>query len=100
MAVAPKERLEVLFDELAELSGQRNAIDARIVEIAAELERDRLIGMTGARSLAALVARKPGYHCSARITTGYTTAARSPSPETPTTSPSPTAPAKHSAPPH
>ena len=37
VVVAPKERLEVLFDELAELSGQRNAIDARIVEIAAEL---------------------------------------------------------------
>jgi len=53
-------RLEVLFDELAELSGQRNAIDARIVEIAAEIERDELWGATGARSVAALVAWKTG----------------------------------------
>ncbi|MCV7298635.1 DUF222 domain-containing protein [Mycobacterium barrassiae] len=60
LAVAPKERLEVLFDELAELSGQRNAIDARIVEIAAEIENDRLRGITGARSLAALMAWKTG----------------------------------------
>jgi hypothetical protein len=51
------ERLEVLFGELAELAGQRNAIDARIVEIAAEMERDGLCGATGARSVAALVAR-------------------------------------------
>ena len=29
--VSPVERLEVLFEELAELSGQRNAIDARVV---------------------------------------------------------------------
>ncbi|MDT5004540.1 MAG: hypothetical protein QOJ24_2105, partial [Mycobacterium sp.] len=29
--VRPNERLEVLFEELAELAGQRNAIDARIV---------------------------------------------------------------------
>ncbi|HEX7322883.1 MAG TPA: hypothetical protein VF299_08120, partial [Mycobacterium sp.] len=34
----PNERLEVLFDELAELTGQRNAIDGRIVEIVAEIE--------------------------------------------------------------
>jgi hypothetical protein len=60
LAIAPKERLEVLFDELAELTGQRNAIDGRIVEIAAELDRDELIGMTGARSMAALVAWKTG----------------------------------------
>jgi hypothetical protein len=31
------DRLEVLFEELAELAGQRNAIDGRIVEIAAEI---------------------------------------------------------------
>jgi hypothetical protein len=59
-AVNPAERLEVLFDELAELAGQRNAIDGRIVEIVAELDRDELWGATGARSVAALVAWKLG----------------------------------------
>lgn len=59
-AVSPAERLEVLFDELAELAGQRNAIDGRIVEIVAELDRDELCGATGARSVAALVAWKIG----------------------------------------
>jgi hypothetical protein len=58
--VRPDERLEVLFDELAELTGQRNAIDARIVEIVAEVDRDELWGATGARSVAALVAWKTG----------------------------------------
>ncbi|OBI38704.1 HNH endonuclease signature motif containing protein [Mycobacterium colombiense] len=58
--VRPNERLEVLFDELAELTGQRNAIDGRIVEIVAEIERDELCGATGARSVAALVAWKTG----------------------------------------
>jgi hypothetical protein len=58
--VRPNERLEVLFEELAELAGQRNAIDARIVEIAAEMDRDQLCGATGARSVAALVAWKLG----------------------------------------
>ena len=43
-AVSPAERLEVLFEELAELAGQRNAIDGRIVQIVAELERDELCG--------------------------------------------------------
>jgi hypothetical protein len=57
---SPKERLEVLFEELAELAGQRNAIDGRLVEIVAEMDRDRLWGMTGARSVAALVAWKLG----------------------------------------
>ncbi len=51
-------RLDVLFEELSELAGQRNAIDGRIVEIAAEMERDELCGATGARSVAALVAWK------------------------------------------
>jgi hypothetical protein len=60
----PKERLEVLFGELAELTGQRNAIDGRIVEIVAEIDRDELCGMTGARSVAALVAWRTG--CSLR----------------------------------
>ena len=50
----------MLFDELAELTGQRNAIDGRIVEIVAELDRDELCGATGARSVAALVAWKTG----------------------------------------
>ena len=52
------ERLTVLFEELSELAGQRNAIDGRIVQIAAEMERDGLWGATGARSVAALVAWK------------------------------------------
>ncbi len=60
VVVSPKERLAVLFEELAELAGQRNAIDGRLVEIAAEMERDGLCGMTGARSVAALVAWKLG----------------------------------------
>jgi hypothetical protein len=60
VAVSPAERLEGLFEELAELAGQRNAIDGRIVEIVAEMERDELCGMTGARSVAALVAWKTG----------------------------------------
>ncbi|CRH10245.1 HNH endonuclease domain-containing protein [Mycobacterium tuberculosis] len=47
--VSPAERVEVLFEELAELAGQRNAIDGRIVEIVAELDRDGLWGVTGAR---------------------------------------------------
>ncbi|OBH97942.1 HNH endonuclease signature motif containing protein [Mycobacterium sp. E2733] len=59
-AVSPGQRLEVLFDELAELAGQRNAIDGRIVEIVAEMDRDELCGATGARSVAALVAWKLG----------------------------------------
>ncbi|WP_445161271.1 DUF222 domain-containing protein [Mycobacterium sp. Dal123C01] len=59
-AVSPAQRLEVLFEELAELTGQRNAIDGRIVEIVAELDRDELCGATGARSVAALVAWKTG----------------------------------------
>ncbi len=50
-AVTPAERLEVLFEELAELAGQRNAIDGRIVEIVAEMDRDELCGATGARSV-------------------------------------------------
>lgn len=58
--VSPKERLEVLFDELSQLCGQRNAIDGRIVDIVAELERDELCGITGARSMKALVAWKTG----------------------------------------
>lgn len=58
--VTPAQRLETLFEELSELAGQRNAIDGRIVQIAAEMERDELCGATGARSVAALVAWKLG----------------------------------------
>ena len=58
--VSRVERLEVLFEELSELAGQRNAIDGRIVEIVAEMDRDELCGATGARSVAALVAWKLG----------------------------------------
>jgi len=60
VVVSPKERLDVLFGELAELTGQRNAIDGRIVDIIAEIDRDGLCGMTGARSIAAMVAWKLG----------------------------------------
>jgi hypothetical protein len=58
--VTTSDRLEVLFGELAELAGQRNAIDGRIVEIAAQIDRDKLWGATGCRSVAALVAWKLG----------------------------------------
>lgn len=50
----------MLFDEIAELTGQRNAIDGRIVDIIAEIDRDGLWGMTGVRSVSALVAWKTG----------------------------------------
>ncbi|MCV7172081.1 DUF222 domain-containing protein [Mycobacterium manitobense] len=59
-SVRPKDRLDVLFDEIAELCGQRNAIDGRLVEIVAEIDRDGLWGMTGAKSVAAMVAWKTG----------------------------------------
>ncbi|MGA5534786.1 DUF222 domain-containing protein [Mycolicibacterium nivoides] len=58
--VSPAQRTEVLFAELSELIGQRNAIEGRIVEIVAELDRDELCGSTGARSMKALVAWKAG----------------------------------------
>ncbi|MCV7217130.1 DUF222 domain-containing protein, partial [Mycobacterium crocinum] len=58
--LSPKERLEEVFEELAELAGQRNAIDGRIVELVAELDHGNLCGMTGARSVAAVVAWKLG----------------------------------------
>jgi hypothetical protein len=59
-SLAAGERLEVLFDEIAELCGQRNAIDGRLVQIVAELEREELCGLTGVRSMSALVAWKTG----------------------------------------
>ncbi len=58
--MSPAQRLEALFDELAELTGQRNAIDGRIVEIIAEVDHDDLWGNTGARSIPALVAWRTG----------------------------------------
>ena len=57
----PAQRLDVLFAELAELAGQRNAIDGRIADIIAEVDRDQLWGATGARSVPALVAWKLGW---------------------------------------
>ncbi|MBB3602279.1 hypothetical protein FHT40_001912 [Mycolicibacterium sp. BK556] len=56
----PVKRIEVLFEELSELAGQRNAIDGRIVEIVAEIDHDGIWGNTGARSVSALVAWKLG----------------------------------------
>ncbi len=50
----------MLFEQLAELTGQRNAIDGRIVEIVAEIDHDGLWGNTGARSVQGLVAWKLG----------------------------------------
>ena len=58
--LGPAQRLDVLFEELAELTGQRNAIDGRIVQIVAEIDRDDLWGPTGVRSIPALVAWKTG----------------------------------------
>ncbi|MDF2822986.1 MAG: hypothetical protein K0R68_394, partial [Mycobacterium sp.] len=42
------------------LTGQRNSINGRIVEIVAEIDNDGLAGITGCRSMAALVAWKAG----------------------------------------
>ena len=50
----------MLFEELSELTGQRNAIDGRIVDIVAEIDRGNLAGITGARSIPALIAWKTG----------------------------------------
>ncbi|KUH71192.1 hypothetical protein AU184_26285 [Mycolicibacterium novocastrense] len=59
--VGPHERLVGLLEQLAELSGQRNAIDGRIVEIIAEIDRDGLWSTAeGVRSVKALVAWKLG----------------------------------------
>ncbi|MBX7432778.1 HNH endonuclease [Mycobacterium sp. Y57] len=60
VGLSPLDRLDALFDELSQLAGQRNAIDGRIVQIAAELDRHQLLGITGARSVAALMAWKTG----------------------------------------
>ena len=64
IAAAPQgtesDRLDALFDRLAELQGQRNVIDGQIVETIAELERDDLWADTGCRSLEQCVAWKTG----------------------------------------
>ncbi|MGE0782699.1 MAG: hypothetical protein AB7F42_11155, partial [Mycolicibacterium sp.] len=49
--LGPDARLQKLYGELAELAGQRNAIDGRIVEIAAEIELGGFWGHTGAKSV-------------------------------------------------
>ncbi|MGO4445901.1 DUF222 domain-containing protein [Mycobacterium sp. 2YAF39] len=59
-ALSRVDRLDACFEELGDLMGQRNAIDARIVELVAEMDHDNLVSMTGARSIAALVAWKTG----------------------------------------
>ncbi|WP_071285913.1 HNH endonuclease signature motif containing protein [Mycolicibacterium llatzerense] len=57
---SPCDRFDALLAEASELIGQRNAIDGRLVEIVAEIDRDGLWGATGARSLSSLVAWKTG----------------------------------------
>jgi hypothetical protein len=81
--VSPVERLDAFFDELSELTGQRNAIDGRIVEIVREIVR-------ATRGLHAhhLIHWEDGW--SARITIGPIIAASSPSPDPPRISSSPT----------
>lgn len=59
-AGGPAGRLEELLERLAVLQGQRNAIDAELVDVVAELDRDDLWGYAGARSLEACVAWKTG----------------------------------------
>jgi hypothetical protein len=58
--VGQSERLDGFFAEWAELAGQRNAIDGRIAEIAAEIDRARLWGFTGMKSMEGLIAWKLG----------------------------------------
>ena len=61
LEVNPQEaRLDTVLARLAELQGQRNAIDAQIVDLVAELSEDDLYLVTGARSLEACVAWKTG----------------------------------------
>ncbi len=56
--VRQSDRLDAFFEELAELAGQRNAIDGRIAQIAAEIDRAELWGITGVKSLEGLLAWK------------------------------------------
>ncbi len=55
-----EQRVDAVFERLAELQGQRNVIDAQIVDVVAELERDELWAVAGARSLENCVAWKTG----------------------------------------
>ena len=50
----------MLFEEMAEVIGQRNALDGRVVEIVAEIDHHGLWGNTGCRSIEALVAWQTG----------------------------------------
>lgn len=63
-AVAPElgqnARLDAVDEQLAELMGQRNVIDAEIVELVREAEEGELLGGTGCRSLEHWVAWKTG----------------------------------------
>jgi hypothetical protein len=52
--------MDGLLEKVAELTGQRNAIDGQIVEIVAEIVHDGLWGATGARSVPSLVAWMTG----------------------------------------
>ncbi|MFA7514364.1 MAG: DUF222 domain-containing protein, partial [Mycolicibacterium vanbaalenii] len=58
--VRQSDRLEVCFEELAELAGQRTAIDGRIAQIAAEIDGAGLWAITGVKSLEGLLAWKLG----------------------------------------
>ncbi|ANI39433.1 HNH endonuclease signature motif containing protein [Mycolicibacterium vaccae] len=60
VVVGQSERLDGFFAELAELAGQRNAIDGRIAEIAAEIDGARLWGFTGVKSMEGLIAWRLG----------------------------------------
>jgi len=57
---SPTERMDGLLEKVAELTGQRNAIDGQIVDIVAEIDHDELWGATGARSVPSLVAWMTG----------------------------------------
>jgi hypothetical protein len=48
---AAERRFDEIEAELAELCGQRNAVDGRIAELLAEVERDGLLAGTGVRSV-------------------------------------------------
>ncbi|MDW5613148.1 DUF222 domain-containing protein, partial [Mycolicibacterium sp. D5.8-2] len=58
--VRQSDRLDAFFEELAELAGQRNAIDGRIAQIAAEIDGAGLWAITGVKSLEGLLAWKLG----------------------------------------
>ena len=53
-------RLGALFDRLAELQGQRNVIDAQIVDVVRALDEDELWGFAACRSLEHCVTWKTG----------------------------------------